>query len=64
MSRARRLGVALVALVLAVSLASAAAAEPRAVVCTAPPTISGKAVFDRVLQADPGTWEPAEVTFA
>ena len=60
---ARRAGSALLAILLAVALASAASAAPAAVVSTAPPTISGQAVFDKVLRADPGTWEPAEVTY-
>ena len=64
LSPVRRLGVALLALLLAFSLASAASAAPGELVSTAPPSISGQAVFDRVLQADPGTWEPAEVTYA
>jgi hypothetical protein len=36
--------------------------EPFAVVSTAPPTIQGTAAYGEVVTADPGAWEPADVT--
>ena len=49
---------------LTTGLAVGAAAEPGTVVNTVPPTVAGQAVYDRVLRAEPGTWEPSDVTFA
>ena len=60
----RRLVALLTAILVVVTLAGSAVAEPGTVVSTAPPTVTGSAVFDRVLRADPGTWEPSDVTYA
>ena len=46
-----------------VPASSAAEPGPGLVVNVEPPTISGEAVFDEVLEASPGTWEPAEATW-
>jgi len=49
-------------LLLAGVLAAPAAAAD--VVNVSPPQIAGTAMFDRLLRADPGVWEPADVTVA
>ncbi|WP_372729262.1 DUF3152 domain-containing protein [Nocardioides sp.] len=50
----------LLAVVLLTPLGSAAGTV--VVVNAEPPTVRGQAVFDKLLRARPGTWEPAEVT--
>ncbi|QCW49926.1 DUF3152 domain-containing protein [Nocardioides dongxiaopingii] len=46
----------------AVPTGAAGAAGPAAVVSTSPPTVTGDPVFGQPLRADPGTWDPADVT--
>ncbi|MBK5250042.1 MAG: DUF3152 domain-containing protein [Actinomycetales bacterium] len=57
----------LVAALLGVTLLAPAAfttsAGPGLVTNVESPTIAGKAVYDRVLEASPGTWEPADATY-
>jgi hypothetical protein len=57
---------ALVALLgsLLVSGGFAAPAAAADVVNVSPPQIAGTPMFDRVLRADPGVWQPADVTLA
>ncbi len=43
--------------------ASTTVTAPGSVTNVGPPGIAGKAVYDQVLEASPGTWEPAETTY-
>ena len=51
-------------LVVGLSAPSTGTAGPGVVVNTTPPTVHGQAVFDKLLRARPGTWEPSEVTYS
>ena len=60
-----RVVVVVVAAVLGLGLLGAApAAAADEVVNVSPPQIAGTPMFDRVLRAGPGVWEPADVTLA
>ncbi len=54
---------ALLGVTLLASAASTSVAGPGPVTNVEPPAISGKPVYDQVLEASPGTWEPADASY-